>query len=260
MYELVKALRDNHYYGILEMLTEEDEKEGTVSRMIQDRKVDGLIIFGQISESYAVKMSRQKEVPVFFLDTYLPRVLMDTVITGEFFGAYALTNYLIEQGHRRIGFAGSVDTSCGIADCFWGYRRALRKNGIEFEECWEIPDRDKEGRIFNKILSSPQEMDALVCCCDYKALRLVQNLEEEGISVPDDVSVVGFGNGLLQGTNSDRVTLYEVDMGCMARTCVESLVKKIKHEDYTKGVQIISGKIIHKGTVKNRNSYQRIEQ
>lgn len=254
MYELVKALRDNHYFSILEILTEEDERESSVSRMIRDSKVDGLIIFGQISESYALKMSRQKEIPVFFLDTYLPRVLMDTVIAGEFFGAYELTNFLIEQGNRGIGFVGNVDVSCEIADCFWGYRRALRKSGIEFDERWEIPDRDKEGRIFDKILNSIQEMDAFVCCCDYTALRLVHNLEEEGGSVPDDISVVGFGNGFLQGTDSDRVTLYEVDMGCMARTCVESLIKKIRHEDYTKGVQIISGKIIHKGTVKSRNS------
>ncbi len=60
LYErVVRALYDNEYYGILELLTEEDEKAGNLPKMVQDGKVDGLIFLGQMDESYISKMVRQ---------------------------------------------------------------------------------------------------------------------------------------------------------------------------------------------------------
>ena len=254
LFELVvKALYEHQYYGILELLTDENEKAGVVPRVMQDKKVDGLICMGHIDEKYVLKMVDQTDLPVFCLDNYLPSARMDTVISDGYYGTYVLTNYLISQGHRRIGFVGSVDATCSIADRFWGYRKALRANGIDFEGTWEIPDRDEQGRTFEVILSSPGDMDAFVCNCDYTAFKLIQNLEHAGFMVPEDISVVGFDNYLPAGTGSGRITTYEVDMEQMAQVCVESLLRKIKHRSYIQGIQTVTGRIIYKDTVRMKN-------
>lgn len=253
LYEkVVRALYENNYYGILELLTIEDEKAVNMPKVMQDDKVDGLILLGQLNEKYIKEIVQQTDLPVFFLDTYVPFVELDTIVSDGYYGTYQLTNYLIEQGHRKIGFVGSVDSTSSIADRYWGYRRSLRENRIEFKAEWEIRDRGDDGKTFDKILSSPDGFDAYVCNSDYTAHILIRNLEEAGYRVPDDVSVVGFDNFLPAGMDDGRITSYEVDIESMAGVCVKSLIKKINHKKYAGGIQIIAGKIIKKQTVKNR--------
>lgn len=254
LYEkVVRALYDNQYYGILELLIKENEKAGNVPKVMQDGKVDGLIFLGQMDEGYVMKMVKQTELPVFFLDTYVPFVVLDTVISDGYYGTYQLTNYLVEQGHRKIGYVGSVDSTSSIADRYWGYRRSLRENHITFKPEWELPDRDENEKSFDKILETPGDMDAYVCNSDYTARILINNLEEGGYRVPEDFSVVGFDNFLPIGMDEDRITSYEVDTERMADMCVKSLIKKIKHKKYVSGIQIVTGKIVKRKTVKRRN-------
>lgn len=253
LYErVVRALYDNEYYGILELLTEEDEKAGNLPKMVLDGKVDGLIFLGQMDESYILKMIRQTRCPVFFLDAYIPSARFDTVISDGYYGTYQLTDYLIEAGHKRIGFVGSVDATSSIADRFWGYRRALRENNIRFEEDWEIPDRDIRGACYEKLAVDIGKCDAYVCNCDVTAQVMIRNLEDAGCRVPEDVSVVGFDNFLPLGMESDRITTYEVDLMRMAGICVRSLIKKIRNEPYAEGIQIVTGRLVERESVKRR--------
>ncbi|MBD5451916.1 MAG: LacI family transcriptional regulator [Lachnospiraceae bacterium] len=253
LYEkVVRALYENNYYGILELLTKEDEKAANFPKVMQDGKVDGLIFVGQLDENYIRKMVQQNELPVFFLDTYVPFVELDTVISDGYYGTYQLTNYLLEQGYRNIAFVGSVDVTSSIADRYWGYRRSLRENQIEFKTEWEIADRDPYGKSFDKILSDPKDVEAYVCNSDYAAHILIRNLEEAGYRVPEDLSVVGFDDFLPTEMDEHRITTYTVDMERMAGVCVKSLIKKIKHKRYGGGIQIVTGKLIKKDTVKER--------
>lgn len=254
LYEkVVRALYDNQYFGILELLTKEDEKAGNLPKVAQDGKVDGLIFLGQMEEAYVKNIVKQVELPLFFLDTYASFVDLDTVISDGYFGMYQLTNYLIKHGHRKIAYVGSVDATSSIADRYWGYRRSLRENQIPFESGWEIPDRDESGRTYEKIPDLPVNVDAYVCNCDFTAYTVIRNLEEAGYRVPEDFSVVGFDNYLPVADISERpITSYEVNMKRMASTCVKSLIKKIQYKKYVSGIQIVTGKIVKGETVKSR--------
>ncbi len=255
LYEkVVKALYDHRYYGILELLTKEDEQEGNIPKVLQDGKVDGLILMGQMDESYIQKIVCQSELPVFFLDTYMPSIELDTVISDGYYGTYLLTDYLIRKGHKRIGFVGNIAATDSIADRFWGYRKALRKNHIEFEDGWEIPDRDRYAKIYDQILRQTYNLDSYVCNCDFSAHVVIQNLESMGYSVPEDASVVGFDDFLPAGvrTGKGQITSYSVDMKQMSEVCVGSLIKKIRRQNYHGGIQIVTGRIVEKSTVKNR--------
>lgn len=251
--KVVRALYDNKYYGILELLSKEDEEESNAPKVLQDSKVDGLILLGQLGEKYIKRIVSQTELPVFFLDTYMPSIAFDTVISDGYYGTYLLTDYLIRHGHRKIGFIGNADATSSIADRFWGYRKALRENNIAFENGWEISDRSKYGKIYDKILTRRIDMDAYVCNCDLAAYTLIQDLEELSYSVPEDVSVVGFDDFLPGSTGrEERITTYSVDMERMAEICVKSLIKKIEHKNYVQGVQVVTGSIVENKTVRWR--------
>lgn len=255
LYEkVVKALYDNHYYGILELLAKEDEMDGIIPKVLRDWKVDGLIFMGQMNEDYIRNIVSRSELPVFFLDTYRPSVAVDTVVSDGYYGTFMMTDYLIRRGHRKIGFVGNIDATDSIADRFWGYRKALRVHHIEFDSSWEISDRSQYGNIGGQILYEYRGMDAYVCNCDHAAHIVIQDLEKMGYSVPDDVSVAGFDDFLPPdwGRDADRITSYSVDMELKAETCVKSMIKKIRHEKYVEGIQIVTGKIVEKQTVKDR--------
>lgn len=253
LYEkVVRALYDNEYYGILEILGKDEEQNMTVPRVVQDGKVDGLIFLGQMSDSYIKAMVEQTNLPVFFLDTYKPPVTIDTVISDGYYGMYTLTSYLIERGHKNISYVGNVNATSSIEDRFWGYRRALNAYHIEFRKEWVIPDRDERDRTFEQIITEHKGIDAYVCNCDYTAVTVINNLEELGFKVPEDVSVVGFDNFLPEHMDFGRITSYSVDIERMAELCVKSLIKKIKDKEYVKGIQIVTGKIVEKHSVKDR--------
>lgn len=254
LYErVVKALYKNEYFGILELLSAEDEKNVHIPKVMHGRKVDGLIFLGQIDEKYVRFMIQQTQLPVLFLDAYIPMVTFDTVISDGYYGTYMLTNYLISQGHRRIGFVGSVGATSSIADRFWGYRKALRENQIAYEEEWEIPDRDADGNTLNTMVENADGIDAFVCNCDATAHVLIQNLEGRGYRIPEDISVVGFDDFLPLGTDNSRITSYAVDMERMADLCVKTLIRKIHGKKYVEGIQIVTGKIVYKKSVAKRS-------
>ncbi|MDO4491414.1 MAG: substrate-binding domain-containing protein [Lachnospiraceae bacterium] len=254
LYEhVVRTLFDNKYYGILEILSEEDEKAEKSPIVMQDGKVDGLIFLGHLDKEYIQKMMKQTELPVFFLDTYASAIEFDTVISDGYHGMYLMTRYLIDQGHRKIGFVGNPDSTSSIMDRYWGYRKALREAGIPYDPSWEIHDRELKGKLYDKIEVPEVVLDAYACNCDLAAYRLIQSLEEVGYSVPEMVSVVGFDNFLPMGVVSDdRITSYEVNMERMAEVCVKSLIRKIKHKKYVSGVQIVTGRIVEKESVGRR--------
>ena len=253
LYEkVIKSLYKSEYFGILELLGAEDEKKLNMPRVMREEKVDGLIFLGQMDEKYIDFMMKQTRFPVFFLDTYIPFSTFDTVISDGYYGTYVMTRYLIDRGHRKIGFVGSVDATGSIADRYWGYRKALRESHIGYEEAWEIPDRDERGNLFETILESGNGLDAFVCNCDLAAHTLIQNLEERGYRVPEDISVVGVDDFLPAGMDNTRITSYKVNMTGMAELCVKSLIKKMQGKRYVEGVQIVTGKIVCKKTVARR--------
>lgn len=253
LYEkVIKSLYKSEYFGILELLGAEDEKNLNMPRVMREEKVDGLIFLGQMDEKYIDFMLKQTRFPVFFLDTYIPFSTFDTVISDGYYGTYVMTRYLIDKGHRKIGFVGSVDATGSIADRYWGYRKALRESHIRYEEVWEIPDRNERGNLFETILESGNGLDAFVCNCDLAAHTLIQNLEGRGYRVPEDISVVGVDDFLPAGMDNTRITSYKVNMAGMAELCVKSLIKKMQGKKYVEGVQIVTGKIVCKKTVARR--------
>ena len=251
LYEhLVNVLSNRGYYGILELLSIEDEKNCTMPNMILDHKVDGVVVLGQAKNAYTEMMAENGIVPVIFLDYYMGKSEYDTVISDGFHGMYQLTNYLLGMGHTKIGFVGTILSTSSITDRYLGYLKAMMENGLTPKPEWIIPDReDGDGALLDMQL--PEELPtAFACNCDVVAYRLINKLKARGVEVPRDVSVVGYDNYALEDTTQEAITTYEVGMQRMAESCIKTLIKKICGERYYKGVQVVTGHIIYKKSVR----------
>lgn len=246
---IAKFLENYGYYGILYILDTEDEEQLKLPRIYYEQKVDGLILLGQISKDYIEKI-QSIEMPKIFLDFYDEHLDIDTVITDNFYGAYEITNYLIQNGHRKIAYIGNIYSTSSIQDRFLGYYKSLLEHRIKLNEKFIINDRDERGKYID--IELPDELPtAFVCNCDQVAHNLVTKLNKLGYRVPDDFSVVGFDNDIYATITDPPLTTVEVDLDEMAKTAVQFIIGKIKNNNRKYGRVQIKGKIIYRDSVKN---------
>ncbi len=247
---VVTKLQAKGYYAIIELLNEEDEESLILPKMIQDAKIDGIVVIGQVCNDYSEYIWKNSSIPTMFLDFYDTHMEYDTIITDGFYGMYMLTDYLVKMGHKKIYFVGTPLATSSITDRFFGYQKALLENGIAMEPHWVIKDRELGANQDLDVILPEDLPTAFACHSDYIANVLVAKLTEKGLSVPDDISVVGFDNYLYPNLSNLQLTTYEVEMDKMAELCIKTLLRKINRKDYVKGVQIITGHMVVKGSVK----------
>lgn len=247
---IVELLQKQSYYGILEVISEKDERSGQMPNSVTDKKVDGIIVLGQFSDDY-VERILDTQIPVVFLDFYSSRSDVETVLSDNFFGSYTITNHLIDNGHRRIGFIGTITATSSIQDRFMGYYKSLLEHGIPLRDDWVINDRDEDGLSY-KTIRLPDEMPtAFVCNCDRIAYQVVNQLKTMGYHVPDDISIVGYDNHIYSTISNPRITTMDVNSYRMSSEAVEIMVKKIRDNNYRCGRILVTGKLLERDSVKN---------
>jgi DNA-binding LacI/PurR family transcriptional regulator len=142
--------------------------------------------------------------------TDLPFVLIDAehpamegihhqVTVDDVAGGQAVTEYLIELGHTRIGFVGDlIDNPFNFVssrDRYIGYRRALEARGIPVRD--EYYAEDQHGRrqarqLARRMLALPEPPTAIFAASDTQAVGVLEAARETGMDVPGDLSVVGY--------------------------------------------------------------------
>ncbi len=245
---LTRILDGYHYSGILYILGQEDEDQLVLPRIYSEKKVDGFIILGQIGNEY-VKEIQKIDSPVIFLDFYTDQNEIDSVLTDNFFGGFEITNYLVENGHKKIAYVGNIYATSSIQDRFLGYYKSLLEHRIELRQDYIINDRDERGRYID--ISFPDDMPtAFVCNNDEIAYNLINNLQKNGYQVPGDCSVVGFDNSIYAALTEPLLTTVEVNIKEMSKAAVKIIMEKLHNPNEKYGRTLINGRIIHRNSVK----------
>ena len=245
---IAKELMGHNYYCIMEVLKPEDEAGNQLPRIIQENKVDGVIILGQTADSY-IKFITAAFKSLVFLDFYDKNVEVDTILTDNFFDMYRLTDYVLQMGHRKLAFVGSIKATSSIQDRYMGYLKALVENNIPLSEAAPIEDRDTDGMFID--IPFPKNMPtAFICNCDDTAMVVMKKLAERGYSIPGDISVVGFDNHLMSELYEPQITTVAVNISEMAKTAVELILNKISHPNAKPQRRLISGSLLIRSSVK----------
>lgn len=246
---IVELLHKQSYYGILEVITETEEKNETTPSSIIDKNVDGIIVLGQFSEKY-VNTLTVLGIPIVFLDFYCSANNVETVLSDNFFGAYTLTSYLIANGHRNIGFVGTVLSTSSIQDRYLGYYKALLESRLALREDWIIDDRGEDGEIYHEIKLPGDMPEAFICNCDETAYNLINQLKTLGYNIPQDISVAGYDNHIYSTISTPRITTIDVNSYRMSHEVVEIIIKKIRDSNYKCGRVLVTGKLVERDSVK----------
>ena len=239
-------------FTMLEVIGKAEEESSRMPKLVQERKVDGIIVIGKMMDAYLQHMNTEAGIPVIYLDYYNGREASDSVISNSYYGTYELTYYLYRMGHRKIAYVGTLLAMESITDRYFGYQKALLELGLEQKKGWVLDDRHIEtGEIDTvNMLQIPKDMPtAFVCNCDLTASFLIKKLKDNGYRVPEDISVVGFDNYLYPGLSDIQITTYEVDLKEMAKKAVYNMISKISNENYKPGIHIVEGHMVLKESV-----------
>ncbi|MDT8719077.1 LacI family DNA-binding transcriptional regulator [Clostridium sp. 19966] len=250
LYKLLsEKLEASDYTAMLHILNSEGEINNVIPRMLLEQKVDGVIILGQLQKEYLKKIISYN-FPMIFLDFYYDKFDVDSILTDNFFGAYEITNYLIEKGHKKIAYVGNVNLTSSIQDRFLGYYKSILEYNLELKDEWIIKDRDDDSNWLE--IELPKDLPtAFLCNCDKTALNLIETLKSLGYRVPEDFSVVGFDDSEHAILSDPQITTVKVDIEEMARTAVKIICKEIKNKEKKYGRVLIKGNVTKRNSVKS---------
>ena len=179
--------------------------------------------------------------------------MTDCVVSNNLMGGYEMTNYLFEMGHSKIGFVGTRLSTTSIDDRFFGYLKSMMEHGMTVHEDWILDDRDRETGfvdVENKF-ELPEEMPtAFFCNCDGTASLLIRKLAQNGYSVPEDVSVIGFDNYIPDQFGGVGITTYEINTKEMAKRTVHIILHKLRNDNYSTGIFMLPGKFVERDSVR----------
>jgi len=173
-------------------------------------------------------------VPLVLLDRKMEGVDVDWVGIKNRQATFDVTNYLIEQGHRRIVHLTHFEPIASVQDRIQGYLDAVRLSGrpdvpemVIHMPPYENHD-ERRWKIMDLLLRLPpdQRPTAVTCVNDYVAITVVEHLTQLGLSVPRDVSVTGFDNIVPIMPNGVGLTTMAQPYEDLGKQAVEVLFRR----------------------------------
>ena len=170
-------------------------REIAVVESFHRRRVDGMIVIASRVGSLYTERLQELQVPIVLINNQAEGEYIYSVSVDDESGALAGVQHLLDLGHRRIGYVGCHFRPPSNRRRLEGYRQALRRAGLPY-----LSDLVVHPRTFSDIENGRQALDQLVaagatgvlCYNDRTAIGLMTRAREQGVRIPDDVSVVGF--------------------------------------------------------------------
>ncbi len=199
-------------------------------RLMQGRKVDGIIIspVGQSGEHLA--RLHEAGLPIVIVDRYFPSMKMPFVTSDNFNGAQQGVTYLIENGHTHIACIQGLPDSAPNIDRVNGYKAALSANRVALQENLIIGDNfgERNGYIATKLLlQRASRPTALFSVGNLITLGALQAIIEENLKVPDDISIVSFDEQPYSAFLSTPMTTIAQQNETMGQVAVSLLLGQI---------------------------------
>lgn len=228
------------------------QKENDYLQKLYSNRVDGIII-APVSDYISHLMNNiSKKIHLVFA-AYKPQDHnCNYVVTDDFKSAQIAVEYLIKLGHRKIAFIGGQQYNSTNIGRVSGYEDTLRKYNIPVDSCYVKHGQFKQSsgyQLTRELLMSHELPTAILAGNDIIALGVIQAIEDFGLKVPKDISVVGFDDITYASLNKIQLTTVfqpKYDIGTL---CVELLVDKIQNPDNKEAIcKIVEPKLVIRKT------------
>ena len=237
---------DKGYSVLLSNSNADPQREMAVVKTFHERRVDGVIVTASRVGDLYLPLLEEIGAPIVLINNLRDGKYVYSVATDNVHGAELATRYLIELGHRRIGYIACPNKERSNRDRLEGYRRALREANIAFQPALVARGDGKveggrEGMRQLLFLSPPPT--AVFCYNDLTAIGAMMAVKGAGLRVPDDVSLVGFDDIAMASYVDPPLTTVRQRKYEMGRLAMEMLLNILSGEEATKSI-VLQGELI----------------
>ena len=241
-------------YTVVLCNTDDDlAREEAYVKTLREKFIDGIIFVTVTPGNQEIKDLLDNGMPVVALDRSQEVLTAPAVLVDNVEGGYMATRYLIERGHRLIAHISGPEYMSTSVDRRTGYQKALKEAGLEvLPALLRRGDFRLEGgyREMKAILESGVRPTALFAANDLMAIGAMRALEESGLRVPDDVSVIGYDDISLASLVKPTLTTIRQPAYQMGQEAVRLLVRRILRDEPPTEI-ILHGELIERESVTN---------
>lgn len=235
------------------------KKEIEVLRMMRAKRVDGILVVPENTDSRYMESIDRSGIPIVIIEREIQGARLDSVLINNTLGSYNATEYLIKLGHERIGYLDRrVDKSHSIQRKK-GYLSALKKHNIKSREeliirsGFSCEDGYNAGKYFFDLKERPS---AILTFGDFAALGAMRYIFDNGLSVPEDISIVGFTDMPICRFTRPSLTTIQYPVLEIAEASCNILISRIKEPNgFDKKKVILKPKLIIR---ESTSEYRRI--
>lgn len=233
-------------------LLEDDANQLAGARETLNKSGVGALLLVNFTNQDLVAGLLELGLPTVLVDHYFPDLPLDVVMNENYAGSVRAVTYLIQMGHRKIGFLDGLEHYT-IQRRREGYRAALEAAGIAFDPRRMLPgDLQVSGgvRAADEILARKLDCTAYFCANDNAAIGLMKGLQSHGIRVPEDVSVVGFDDIDLAHLITPGLTTVQANVDQVGRMGVFRLLERVKDPNLPVTQTLIYSRLVERQSAK----------
>jgi LacI family repressor for deo operon, udp, cdd, tsx, nupC, and nupG len=239
------------YSVVLANSNAEPEREVRVVRSFEERRVDGIIVTSsRVGVLYIPEIERMA-VPVVLLNSQHPSEFMHSVMIENVEASFHATQHLARLGHRRIAYIGDRFGHQSNTERFTGYRRALQQAGLKLIRELVVLGNGKSedgSQAMVQLLALARRPTAVLCYNDMSALGAMRQIRASGLSIPEDLSVVGFDDLYFAEYLEPPLTTVRQPMRQMGRMAMETLLHIFDGQHSTHNLKVDGQLIVRRST------------
>ena len=223
------------------------EKSEAMMANILGRRIDGAIILNKYIGEREITLFSETQTPVIFIDRELEGEKIASVVFDSYHEGELVAEYLVGLGHRTFAYMDGPDDNYDNIHRLKGFREGLRSRGIILEEDYIIKGRFEKEMAYHSMkqfLDSGRLLpEAVFAANDVSAIGTIEALQDAGIRVPEQVSVIGCDDIEIAHLVKPSVTTVRTSFEKQGMLAADRLIALIRGEE--KGsIAILRGKII----------------
>jgi LacI family transcriptional regulator len=229
------------------------DKEVLNMEMLANGSIDGFIMSLSKETQFKGDFHHITEVisqgmPVVMFDRVTNDILCDKVIINDELAAYEAVQSLIDKGKKKIALLTTVDYVSVGKFRTDGYTKALRDNGLPFDENLIIKIEDVDNcEITIAQLLENKAFDAVFAVNELFAVTIIKIAHKMGIKVPEDLAVIAFTDGIISKYSTPTITTVSQNGLEMGSVAAKMLIERLEAEE--EGTEIEEKDEIYKTVV-----------
>lgn len=229
----------------------EQKERQAIEQLIRHRCASLVVHAKMLPDSELILLLKQ--IPgMVLINRIVPGFEDRCVALDDRYGAWLATRHLIQQGHTRVGYICSTHSISDAEDRLQGYYDALKEHGLPINDrlvTFAEPDESGGEQAMTELLGRGKQFTAVACYNDSMAAGAMGVLNDNGIDVPNEISLIGFDDILISRYVRPRLTTVRYPIVTMATQAAELALSLAQNKTPSEVTHLFSPTLVRRHSV-----------